>query len=435
MELNVKELSPMTHASTVKHTILASAQPTTGSHPLPAPLPTQPAHVIHSEEEALQIACDFAAYVATDAQQRDRERILPWREVEHFSQTGLWGITIPREYGGAGVGTEVLAQAVTTIAAADGNFGHIPQNHFYALEVLRVGGSHEQKQFFYQRVLAGERLGNALAEIGHKDFKRRTQLLRESDGWFVNGQKFYCTGAIYAHWIPTLVTVQGEPNERMVLVFVPRTAQGVTITDDWDGFGQRVTGSGSVQFDRVRVEPEWVVPFSASFERPTTIGPFAQIIHAALDAGIGHGALAATLPFIHNHARPWIDANLDSAAQDPLLLQQVGNVHVRLRAADALIARAARLVDAAQRDSTEDSVAQASIAVAQAKALSTSASLLASNKLLELGGSGSTLSEHGLDRFWRNARTHTLHDPVRWKYHAIGNYALNGVKPPRHGAL
>ncbi|RMX07700.1 SfnB family sulfur acquisition oxidoreductase [Corticibacter populi] len=406
-----------------------------GSHPEPAALPQAPAHRIRDEAEALQAAQTFAAAIAPGAQQRDRERILPWAEVERFSQSGLWGITIPREYGGAGVSTGVLTQAVASIAAADGNFGHIPQNHYYALEVLRVGGTHAQKQFFYERVLAGERLGNALAEIGHKDFKRRTQLLREAGGWFVSGRKFYCTGAIYAHWIPTLVSAQEEAGERMYLVFVPRSAPGVTITDDWDGFGQRVTGSGSVQFERVRVEPEWVVPFSSSFEQPTTIGPFAQIIHAALDVGIGHGAFAATLPFIREHARPWIDSGVERASDDPLLLEQLGNVHLRLRAADALIARAARIVDAAQQHPTEDSVAEASIAVAGAKALSTTASLLAGGKLFELAGTASTLAEHGLDRFWRNARTHTLHDPVRWKYHAIGNHALNGVRPPRHGAL
>ncbi|MGC7403012.1 SfnB family sulfur acquisition oxidoreductase [Pandoraea pneumonica] len=406
-----------------------------GTQPEPASLPLEPAQVIRDEAQALQVASEFARNIAEGARQRDRDRRLPWREVEQFSQSGLWGITVPKEYGGAGVSTGVLTQAVNVIAAADGNFGHIPQNHYYSLEVLRVGGTHEQKAFFYDRVLRGERLGNALAETGQRDFKRRTQLLREPDGWFVQGAKFYCTGAIYAHWIPTLAVAHEATGERAYLVFVPRSAPGLTITDDWDGFGQRVTGSGSVQFERVRVEPEWVVPFTASFERPTTIGPFAQIIHAALDAGIGHGALQATLPFIREHSRPWIDAGVATAAQDPLLLSQIGNVHLRLRAADALIARAARVVDAAQRQPDDDSVAAASIAVAQAKALSTSASLLASNKLFELAGTGATLAGHGLDRFWRNARTHTLHDPVRWKYHAVGNYVLNGVRPPRHGAL
>ena len=392
-----------------------------GVHPEPAPAPQRHAHVIRSAEEALVAARQFAQEIAPGAQARDRERTLPWQEVERFSQSGLWGITVPREYGGAGVSTGVLTQVVALVSAADGNFGHIPQNHYYALEALRVGGSSAQKAFFYDRVLRGERLGNALAEIGHKDFKRRTQLLREPGAVIVDRAD--------------LGSAQEAQGERQYLVFVPRSAPGVTVVDDWDGFGQRVTGSGAVQFERVRVAPEWVVPFTASFEQPSTIGPFAQIIHAALDAGIGHGALQATLPFIRDHARPWIDAGVDSAAQDPLLLQQLGNVHVRLRAADALIARAALAVDAAQRLPTEDSVAAASVAVAKAKALSTSASLLAGSKLFELGGSGATLAAHGLDRFWRNARVHTLHDPVRWKYHAVGNYVLNGVRPPRHGAI
>lgn len=414
---------------------LAQAASAPRTQPAPAPMPARPAEVIRSEAQALEAARQLSSDIAVGAQRRDRDRILPWEEVQALSQRGLWGITVPREYGGAGVCTGTLTQVVALIAEADGNLGQIPQNHYYALEVLRVGGSPAQKGFFYERVLRGERMGNALAEIGHRDFKRRTQLLREPGGWFVNGTKFYCTGAIYAHWIPTLVTAQENDGERQYLAFVPRSAAGVTITDDWDGFGQRVTGSGSVQFDRVKVEPDWVVPFTASFEQPTTIGPFAQIIHAALDLGIGWGALQAALPYIREHTRPWVDAGVERAAQDPLLLAQIGNVYVRLRAAQALLAKAALAVDAAQSRPDEDSVAAASVAVAQAKALSTSASLLAGSKLFEFSGTGATLDGLGLDRFWRNARTHTLHDPVRWKYHAVGNYVLNGVRPPRHGAL
>ena len=406
----------------------------TARHPAPAPKPAEPAHRIRSEAEALDAARRLAVEIAANARERDHDRILPWKEVERFSQSGLWGITIPRAYGGAQVCTRTLTEVVSIISAADGNLGQIPQNHYYALEVLRVGGTPAQQAFFYERVLKGERLGNALAEIGHKDFKRRTQLLREDDGLYVDGQKFYCTGALYAHWIPTLVTDAAD-GETTWLAFVPRDSLGVAITDDWDGFGQRVTGSGSVRFERVRIEPEWIVPFKASFDRPTTIGPYAQIIHAALDLGIAQGARDALLAFVREHARPWIDANVERAADDPLLLHQLGNVYVRLRAAEAMLARAARVVDAARANPGEDTVAQASIAVAQAKALTTKASLLAGSKLFELSGTGAALDDRGLDRFWRNARTHTLHDPVRWKYHAIGNYALNGQRPPRHGAI
>ncbi|WP_345814145.1 SfnB family sulfur acquisition oxidoreductase [Paraburkholderia sp. PREW-6R] len=390
--------------------------------------------VIAGDAEALHTAQRLAVEFAREAALRDRERRLPWAELDAFVASGLWGITVPREFGGAGVSNGTLAEVTATIAAADGSLGQIPQNHFYALEVLRVGGSAEQQHYFYSEVLAGKRFGNALAEIGHKDFKRRTRLTRDAAGWRIDGKKFYCTGALYAHWIPTLVVADEAGRDVTYLAFVPRDTEGVTITDDWDGFGQRVTGSGSVQFDHVRVEAEWVVPFQVSFERPTTIGPLAQIIHAAIDLGQARGAFAAALQFVRERSRPWIDAKVERAADDPLTIAQVGDLAVRLRAAEALLRRAGRFVDAAQAR-PERSVAQASVAVAEARALTTTVSLEAGSRLFELAGTAATLDGLGLDRFWRNARTHTLHDPVRWKYHAVGNFYLNDKLPPRHGAL
>ncbi len=393
------------------------------------------ATVIRTDAEAIAAAHRLAAIFAPGARARDRSRQLPRAEIEQFSASGLWAITVPREYGGADVSSRTRAQVIAIVSAADGSIGHIPQNHFYALDVLRVGGSLAQQAFFHQRVLAGERLGNALSEITHRDYRRRTLLTRTPGDWRVSGTKFYCTGALFAHWIPTQVTVHEDGREDKLMAFIPADAPGVTVTDDWDGFGQRGTGSGSVRFENVRVDPEWVVPFQASFDRPTIVGPAAQIMHAAIDAGIGRAALNDALTFIRDRARPWIDADVARAADDPLLVQQVGNVHLRLRAADALIARAADVLDIARVDPTESTVAAASIAVAAAKAQSTEAALLAANALHELGGTGSTDASLGLDRHWRNARTHTLHDPVRWKFHAIGNYHLNGKIPPRHGAL
>ncbi|SDJ54684.1 SfnB family sulfur acquisition oxidoreductase [Variovorax sp. OV700] len=401
----------------------------------PAPIPAQKPLRIRDDAQALEIACELAVDFAGGAAARDRERRLPWAELERFTASGLWAITVPREHGGAGVSLRTLAEVIAIISAADGSLGQIPQNHYYALEVLRVGGTEAQKSFFYRRVLEGERFGNALAEIGHKDFKRRTRLQEEGGSLQIDGQKFYCTGALFAHWIPTLVAAQEGAREVTKLAFVPRRAEGVSIVDDWDGFGQRVTGSGSVRFEGVQIDPAWVIPFLASFERPTTIGPFAQLLHAAIDLGLGRGAFEATLPFVRERARPWIDAGVERASEDPLAIQLTGEVAVRLRAAEALLRRAARFVEAAQRAPGEHSVGAASIAVAEARVLSTTASLDAGNRLFELAGTSATLDGLGLDRFWRNARTHTLHDPVRWKYHHIGNYHLNDRLPPRHGAL
>ena len=393
---------------------------------------TRNAHVIASDAEAIAVAERLAQDFAPGASRRDRDRVLPWDELDAFSASGLWGITVPREHGGAGVSAVTLARVIAIIGAADGSLAQIPQNHFYALEVLRSGGSPGQRARFDALALAGQRFGNALAEIGARDFRRRTRLSARDGRLFVTGRKFYCTGAIFADWIPTLVV---DDEDRQQIVFIPREAEGVQITDDWDGFGQRTTGSGSVAFDRVAVQPEWVVPFQASFERPTAIGPLAQIMHAAIDLGIGRGAFAATLPFVRDRARPWVDAHVDRAADDPLLVAGLGDVAVRLRAAEALLDRAGHAVDEAVADPTEFTVAQASLAVAAARALTTTAGLLAASKLFELTGTSATLAEDNLDRHWRNVRTHSLHDPVRWKYHAVGNHSLNGINPPRHGAI
>jgi alkylation response protein AidB-like acyl-CoA dehydrogenase len=141
------------------------------------------------------------------------------------------------------------------------------------------------------------------------------------------------------------------------------------------------------------------------------------------------------LAFLRGRSRPWIDAKVDKATDDPLTIHQVGTTRVRLRAAEALLDKAGRIVDAAQADMTENSVAAASIAVAEAKILCTKAGLLATNKLFELAGTSAAGTVDNLDRHWRNVRTHTLHDPVRWKYQVVGRYFLNHQLPPRHGVI
>ena len=138
---------------------------------------------------------------------------------------------------------------------------------------------------------------------------------------------------------------------------------------------------------------------------------------------------------MRSKTRPWIDATTDIASEDPLTLKSFGHLSVRLHAAEALLERAGAFLDIAQSNTSASTVAAASIAIAEARAMSTEISLAAGSTLFELAGSQATLAEHGLDRHWRNARVHTLHDPVRWKYHAVGNYVLNGVRPPRHGAI
>lgn len=391
------------------------------------------AAIILDDHEALAAAERLANTFASEAIVRDRERRLPYAELDQLAASGLLAITVPREYGGAGVSTTTLAKVIARLAQADGSLGQIPQNHFYALEVLRVNGTQEQQARLFAEALAGIRFGNALAEIGTKTSQiRTTSITPDGSGYRVNGRKFYSTGALYAQRIPAGVMAA---DGKQYMAYVHRDAEGLSIIDDWSGFGQRTTGSGSVVFDNVWVDAHDVVPFQASFERPTSVGPFAQILHAAIDTGIARGAYEDTLRFVREHARPWPDSGIEKATDDPLTISDIGRLAIRLHAAEALLERAGAHLDIARAAPDEYSVAAASLAVAEARALSTEISLAAGTKLIELGGARASLAAHGLDRHWRNARTHTLHDPVRWKYHAIGNYHLNDVLPPRKGYI
>ncbi|HEV7320079.1 MAG TPA: SfnB family sulfur acquisition oxidoreductase [Ensifer sp.] len=392
-----------------------------------------PAHRIESEEEALSIARELAAAFARNANERDTDRILPFDEMDALAQSGLLAITVPPEYDGIDVSNAVLAEVTAILSEADSSIGQIPQNHFYILEALRTDGTEEQKQFFFGRALAGDRFGNALSERGTKtvgDYE--TRLTPDGPGFRLNGRKYYSTGVLFAEWV---VVFALDPNDKLTMAFVARGAEGLQIIDDWDGFGQRTTGSGTTVLQNVYVASDAVVRHHRGFERPTTIGSVGQIIHAGIDLGIARAAFAETIDFVRNHARPWTDSAVEKAGDDPLTIARIGQLAIRLEAATAIVERAGKKVDIAQVNGTEQSVIEATLAVAAAKVLTTEIALDASNTLFELAGTASTRIGLNLDRHWRNARTHTLHDPVRWKHHVVGNYHLNGIAPPKNGAL
>jgi len=403
------------------------------SQPLPDLTPSALAHRIESDAEALQIARDLAQSFVQGARERDKTRCLPTAEVEQSSQSGLWAINVPGEYGGADVTAGTIAEVTATLAAADGSLGQIPQNHFYMVEALRLDAGAEQKAFFFERVLTGERIGNALSEIGGKHATQYvTTALPDVDGFVLNGRKYYSTGVLFAHWI---AAVANNADGKRVIVLIPRDAPGVTIIDDWNGFGQRTSASGSTTFDGVKVTPFFLVEHFRAFERPTAMGAFAQIIHAAIDLGLARGAYRDMLAFIREKARAFGDSGVDHGYEEPYIIAAVGDLRVRLTAAEALVERAGEFLEKARRAPDKQACEEASIAVAEARIATTEASLSISNKLFELGGSSSTNLDLGLDRHWRDARTHTLHDPVRWKLHAVGNYWLNGIAPPRRGTI
>jgi SfnB family sulfur acquisition oxidoreductase len=394
-----------------------------------------------SAVEALEVARNLAAELAVDAAARDQERRLPYAEVERLKASGLLSLTVPTYLGGPGLPPSTVSQVFAVLAEADPNVAQVIHSHYVYCNLVRVSADPSQQAALLGRVLAGRLIANAQAErSGPTANHVATTLSLRSDGrLLLSGTKFYCTGSPFADVIAVLAQLDdatgatGLPQGQCI-VFLPAGTHGLRVVDDWDALGQRVTGSGTIVLDRVEVRRRWVVPRTA-FQSANGYGAFAQLLHASIDVGIARAVLRDAAEFVRTRARPWFEADVERADQDPLTVQRFGELDVDLIAAEAVLERAQRSVDAVFAAQGDDLATRASLDVAAAKILSERASVGLASALFEVCGTRSVAPDLGLDRHWRNARTHTLHDPVRWKFQHLGRHALTGQAPPRHGAI
>ena len=388
-----------------------------------------------SDAEAILVARRFAQVIAPGVIDRDRSGTVPAAELAEFDASGLLAITAPRAYGGADVSMVTLAEVIRTIAAVDPAIAQVPQGHFLMVDVLAVWGTERQRRILFEEVVAGGRLGNALAERGGRhaqDLRTRLQGGRRLDG-----RKYYCTGGLTARWLAVSAL---DDEDRVVLAFVRRDADGVTLDEDWNTMGQRATVSGSASFSDVEVDPELVIPYHEAFNVPQQLGARAQLVHAAIQVGIAGGALRDAGEFVRTRARPFFEAAragwADTAAEDVHTIGRYGRLAARVRAAETLLSDAATTQDAiGRRPADADAAARGSVAVAQAKAFGSEVAVEVASDLFALTGASAADERYDLSRHWRNARTHASHDPVDWKYHHIGAYELGDVPPPNHGQL
>lgn len=248
-----------------------------------------PARLIENDAQALQAAHEVAGLARREAALRDRERRLPWQELELFTRLGLGGIGIPRAHGGAQVSHVTLAEVFRVICAADPALGQIPQNQFGLLSVIDNVASPAQKRKLFRGILDGRRLANAGPERNTRHtLELKARVRRDGDGYRVSGEKFYSTGALFAHWVAVKAI---DEEERAVMLFVERGAPGLRIVDDWSGFGQRTTASGTVLLDEVPVAGDMLIHNGLLAEIPSLQGAVSQLIQAAIDAGIAQAAL------------------------------------------------------------------------------------------------------------------------------------------------
>lgn len=412
-------------------TVVQSAAQRTQAVPAKRPPPpSRSVHVIKTDGEALEVVERLARSFRADAARRDRERALPAEEIEALTRAGFYGIAVPKQYGGADVSALTVAECFRILSAADPSIGQIPQNHFCWLPAF-AHGTLEQAEFFFARLLAGDRIGNAHSE----DTRRRPgdyehKLERVTDGWVITGRKYYSTGAIFAQWIPFIAHFSEGSERRSFLYFVDASAPGVSVIDDWDGMGQRTTASGTTIFKEVFIPDFNVFPLLPPVDDGRSYVLNASLIHAAIDVGIAEEVLTDAGHYIREHNRPWIHNPHEEHAKEPFVIREFGKLGVLVRAAAVSLREAARKVDVARAGPSAQAVLAARLAIADARLLGSEAATKTADEFFLLTGARATLGKYALDRHWRNARTHSLHDPLRWKEYHLGNYYLNGVAPP-----
>jgi SfnB family sulfur acquisition oxidoreductase len=389
---------------------------------------------------ALAAAQRVAAAWAPGVVDRDRAgaNVVPHAALAAFDTSGLPAITVPERFGGPGLGPGTLAEVVRTLAAVDPALAQVPQGHYLMIDVLALYGSDAARDRLFAAARAGERIGNALAERGGKhaqDLRTRLTGTRLT-GTRLTGIKYYCTGALTAAWIAVSAL---DDEDRLRLVIVARDTAGVTVGTDWDVMGQRATISGTTTFDDVIADPELVLDYAGAYAVPQQLGARAQLVHAAIETGIAAGALRDTRAYLRDKARPSTEAvryGAHDVAGDPHVLHRYGRLAVRVRAAEALLAAAATELDGIGLAPADASAAaRGSLAVAAAKAFASEVAVEAGSELFGLAGTSATDERWDLHRHWRNARTHSVHDPADWKYHHLGAYEIGDILPPNHGQL
>jgi alkylation response protein AidB-like acyl-CoA dehydrogenase len=368
--------------------------------------------------------------IAAGAVERETERILPFEQVGWLRDAGFGTLRIPQEFGGLGASLRQLFELLIDLGAADSNLPQLLRGHFAFLEGRLNVPDRESQRRWFDLAVDGALFGNAQAESGATTAST-TELTASGDAFLLNGAKYYSTGTIFADWIWSTATIDDEH----VGVALPAEADGVTRIDDWDGFGQRLTGSGTTRFEGVEIPAEQVIRLSADDTRAhSNITSFYQLVLLAALAGIGRRALSDTVEFVRKRTRTFGVPGESSPRTDPLVQRVVGRISSLSEAARVLVLARADDLDAVHelwRDgaATAEDYDRAEIAVFQAQQVVIRLVLDLTADAFEVGGASATSRTLAFDRHWRNARTIASHNPAIYRERAIGDYELNGAVP------
>lgn len=391
--------------------------------------------------------------IAAGAQQRDLNDENPFDQVAALKRAGFGTLRLPRDLGGAGITVPQLFSAVIDVARADPVVAHIFRTHFWFTEerLRTLGGQERSDRGFgpaevaslqwLRKVADGKLFGNAFSEKGSNavgSLVFNTRLLPDPTGGYrLEGEKFYSTGTLFSDYLTVTATTD---HDSVATVVVPADRTGVKLIDDWDGFGQRRTGTGTTIFKNVAVTSDAILadsPYDAEAVPSVQYASLQLFIHAVV-AGILAGVVDDGVTLLRSRDRSFSHAPTERPTDDPLLQRLLGELSSTAYVAKAAVLDAAEAIAAATDSAATTSdgnpdaqLAQdAQIRVAQVKVHLDAIAPEAATRLLELGGASAASRQKGLDRHWRNIRTITLHNPVAYKAVAIGANLLHDTPLP-----
>lgn len=380
------------------------------------------------------------ATIAAGALERELDRRLPVDEVELLKQSGFGAVRVPREHGGAGASLADLTQLWIDLAAADNNLAQVLRGHFaFAEDRLWHHAREGGQEVWFDRFVRGQIAGNAWSEVGATAIDTQGTVLRPAgDGQFrLDGTKYYTTGTIFAEWADVYVR-RGDEVGGFAIAVVDTDQAGVSVHDDWNGFGQVGTGSGTAVFVDARVAASDVLAFEERFPYQTALY---QLNLLATLAGIGRAALGDVVRHVRGRERTYSHANAPRVRDDAQVLARVGEIASAVYAAEAVTLRVADALDVAHGAATLGAAEAASRAEAAelessaAQVVVTDLVLRATSDLFDALGASGTAQDKGLDRHWRNARTVASHNPRILKARVVGDAEVNGTPPPYAWAI
>lgn len=387
-------------------------------------------------QAALARARALAPLLRDKSAERDAQRILPHDALQLLRERDLLNLRTPQAIGGTEIDYGDLVRVIAELARGDSNVAQLLIPHYVYLERLRLMGEAPLQQRVWERVRAGALVGNASTERGTGTSGEITLRLEpEGNGYRFSGRKFYSTPTLFADLVFATVL---DPQGRIVYAILPTDRAGITRLDDWDGVGQRLTGSGTTVFESVRVESDEIVLVGEWMNRRHYTSSGAQILFAAVKSGIGQAALDDAIDWARDGARPTRNAQVEHVTLDPFVQVLVGELSTDALGAELVLHHAAdALTQASHAQYTQDSrerldqlLTETAIKTAQAQLATERAALHIAQKLFDIGGTSTALRCHNFDRHWRNVRTISLHDPIVYRSKAVGGHVLRGDPPP-----